>query len=63
MVKAVVALLESFYLLDIDYPLGLLISLSVLQRIVFGDNTVHPDFKEGVIRAWNDLDVYCSVDS
>ena len=58
--KAVVALVASFYLLDLDYPFGSLISLSVLQRIVFGDNSVHPDFKEDVIRAWNDLDVYCN---
>ena len=63
MVNAVVALLASFYLLDLDYPLGSLISLSILQRIVFSDNTVHPDFKEDVIKAWNDFDVYCNGDS
>ena len=38
-----------------------MISLSVLQRIVFGYNyTVHPNFKDDVIKAWNDLDI-CSV--
>lgn len=63
MVKAIVALLASFYLLDLDYPLGSMISLSILQRIVFGDNTVHPDFKDHLIKAWNDLEEFCSGDS
>ena len=59
MLKAVVTLLASFYLLDLDYPTGSLISLSVLQRIIFGDNAVHPDYKEDVVKAWNEFDVFC----
>jgi hypothetical protein len=63
MLKAVVTLLASFYLMDLDYPSGSLISLSVLQRIIFGDNAVHPDCKEDVVKAWNELDVFCHPDS
>ena len=52
-------LLGTFYLLDLDYPANWLTSLSVLQRIVFNDNKVHPECKGDVIKALEDLEQYC----
>ena len=36
--KAVIAFIATFYLLDLDYPTGSLLPLSVLQSLVFLDN-------------------------
>lgn len=60
MVEAVITLIASFYLMDLDYPSGLLVGLSIMQRICFGDSAIHPDGKDDVIKAWNDLQKYCS---
>ncbi|CAB4010893.1 Hypothetical predicted protein [Paramuricea clavata] len=60
MVEAVITLIASFYLMDLDYPSGLLVGLSIMQQICFGDSVIHPDGKDDVIKAWNDLQKYCS---
>ena len=60
MLKAVTTLLGTFYLLDLDYPPGWLMSLSILQKVVFGDKKVHPDAKGDIVKTFNDLERYCS---
>ena len=56
--KAVTTLLGTFYLLDLDYPQGWLVSLSILQKLVLGDKKVHPDAKGDIVKAFNDLEKY-----
>ena len=60
MLKSVICLLGSFYLLDYDYPQGWQVSLSILQHLVFGDKTVHPAVQGDVARYINELDKYTS---
>ena len=60
MLKAVTTLLGTFYLLDLDYPPGWLMSLSILQKVVFGDNKVHPHAKGEIVKTFNDLESHCS---
>ena len=57
--KAVTTLLGTFYLLNLDYPPGWLMSLSILQKLVFGDNKVHPHAKGEIVKTFNDLESYC----
>lgn len=60
MMKAVAALVGTFYLLDFDYPTTWQVSLSVLQRVLFGDERVHPDGKCDIVKAFNDFDSFCN---
>ena len=60
LIKAVVDFLASFYLLDLDYPTNWLISLSILQRLVFSDIKVHPGVKGDVVKALEDFTKYCT---
>lgn len=50
MMQAIIALLACFYLLDLDYPLGSIIAFSILQKIVFLDNTFHPDCQADIVK-------------
>lgn len=56
--KAVVCFLASFYLLDLDYPPTWLLSLSILQKLVFEDKSVHPDCQADAIKAFQELEQY-----
>ena len=56
--KAVVSFLASLYLLDLDYPSTWLVSLSVLQKIIFEDNSIHPDCQTDVVKAFQELEQY-----
>ena len=60
MMEAVIAFVASFYLIDMNYPEAWIVSLSILQRIIFQDTAVHPDHAEEVSKAWKDLDKYIS---
>ena len=60
MLKAVTTLLGTFYLLDLDYPPGWLMSLSILQKINFGEKKVHTDAKGDIVKTFNDLESHCS---
>ena len=60
LVKAVVAFLASFCLLDLDYPTNWLISLSILQRLIFNDIKVHPGVNGDVVKALEDFTKYCT---
>ncbi|CAB4012379.1 Hypothetical predicted protein [Paramuricea clavata] len=57
-VQAVVAFVATFYLLDLDYPAKWLMSLSVLQKIIFNDNQMHPDCSTAELKKiLEDLDI------
>ena len=56
--KAVISFLAWFYLLDFDYPSTRLVSLSVLQKIIFKDNSIHPDCQNDVLKAFQELEQY-----
>ena len=60
MIEAIIAFLGCFYLLDYDYPQGWQVSLSVLQSLVFGDKTVHPDVRGDATRYLDDFEKFCS---
>ena len=49
--RALVAFLATFYLLDMDYPINWLASLSFLQQLIFKDNQIHPDCDTDVKKA------------
>ncbi|CAB3982272.1 Hypothetical predicted protein [Paramuricea clavata] len=49
--RAVVAFLATFYLLDMDYPTNWLASMSFLQQLIFKDNQIHPDCDADVKKA------------
>ena len=55
---AVVAFIASFYLLDYDYPSSYMLPLSVLQKIIFNDNQVHPSIQEEVSKALESFESY-----
>ena len=44
--EALLALLATFYLLDLDYPRNLEIGLSILQNFIFGDQNVPEDISQ-----------------
>ena len=56
--KAVISFIGTFYLLDLDYPTGSLLPLSVLQKLIFQDNCVHPDCKADVVKALRNLEQF-----
>ena len=60
MLEAVIAFLPSFYHIDLDYPEAWIVFLSILQRIVFQNTSVHPDHEEQVFKLWKDLGKYIS---
>ena len=51
MMAAVITLMASFYLLDMDYPASWVLPLTVMQRMIFRDRTVFPQCKEDVAKA------------
>ena len=56
MLKTVITIVTCFYLLDLDYPSGWLVSLSLLQRILFNDNKVHPECQADTVKGLNSLE-------
>ena len=56
--KAVISFIGNFYLLDLDYPTGTFLPLSVLQRLIFQVNSVHPDCQADVAKALRDLEQF-----
>ena len=50
MMEAIISFLGCSHLLDYDYPQGWQVSLSVLQNLIFGDKTVHPDVQADVTK-------------
>ena len=58
--KALISFLASFYLLDLDYPTSCLVSLSMMQRIVFGDNKVHPSCQAEVAKYSDEFNSFCN---
>jgi hypothetical protein len=58
-VKAVICFLASFYLLDLDYPSTWLLSLSVLQKLIFEDKRVHPDCQADMVKVLQEIEQYC----
>ena len=49
----------TFYLLDLDYPPTWLLSLSILQKIMFEDKSVHPDCQANLVKAIQEIEQYC----
>jgi hypothetical protein len=47
--STVVALLSTFYLLDMDYPTNW--TMSFLQQLILKDNQIHPDCDADVKKA------------
>ena len=59
MVKAVVTFIACFYLMDLDYPAEWLVSLSVLQKLIFGDEKFHPDGETEIAKELAEFQKYC----